>query len=266
MCKNEKHAKRTKCLFCYMVVKHFDNNIDKAREAYKSALLENLGVPGGSVQASTGWLNARRRYITASDVASVMDNNDRFKSCSELVYFKSFPKEDTFVDNECTKWGKKWESEALHQYELNTGHIVYQVGLLRHQQHPDLLAGSPDALTLCGRLVEVKCPYKRSIPRSGPSTRKIPSYYQDQVLTLMTILNMRRADFVQFRPQGYGLQGKIRPKREQQLLITPFSITKEKLRQYENDLIDRLRNVVYPQIENTKSSNGFAKSLFFSTQ
>ena len=66
-------------------------------------------------------------------------------------------------------------------------------GLLRSQvEGQSHLAGSPDGITCCGRLIEVKCPASRKII---PGV--IPKYYLPQIELLMHITGIRVTDFIQ---------------------------------------------------------------------
>ena len=65
-----------------------------------------------------------------------------------------------FKGNKFTQHGQLMESAALERYEVETGHTVESFGLLVSEKEP-WLGGSPDGITSCGRLIEVKCPYFR---------------------------------------------------------------------------------------------------------
>ena len=54
------------------------------------------------------------------------------------------------------------------------------------------IAGSPDGITHCGRLVEVKCPVSRQIIPG-----LVPKHYRSQIELLMHIAELDVADFVQ---------------------------------------------------------------------
>eukprot|EP00741_Cyanophora_paradoxa_P001443 tig00000492_g1395.t1 len=91
--------------------------------------------------------------------------------------------------------GQRYEAEAAAEYESRSGQICLQFGLISHPD-PELawLGGSPDRVTLAGRLVEIKCPYKRAI------THQCPKHYYGQVQILLECLDLEVCDFVQYRP------------------------------------------------------------------
>jgi hypothetical protein len=56
------------------------------------------------------------------------------------------------------------------------------------------IAGSPDGITASGRLIEVKCPFRRR------PTGVVPAHYVHQIQTLMHILHIAVCDFIEFVP------------------------------------------------------------------
>lgn len=151
--------------------------------------LRNLEVT--QAQRTTEWFEARKQCVTASELASVLGQNPY---CSKL---ETLRKKLGISGNESTSFacqhGIDNEDRAIKLYERKTGHKVMAFGLLRSpaegQQH---LAGSPDGITHCGRLVEVKCPVKRKIEPG-----KVPAHYRSQIELLMHLTGIRMADFVQ---------------------------------------------------------------------
>ena len=55
---------------------------------------------------------------------------------------------------------------------------------------------SPDGITASGKLIEVKCPFKRK------PTEEIPLHYKYQIQFLMHILRLPECDFIQYIPEG----------------------------------------------------------------
>ena len=145
-------------------------------------------------QRSAGWLNARNNALTSSDVATVLGENPYATRIS--VLHKKLNPSRRFFGNVATEHGQKYEDEALRLYEKREGRTVISFGLLFHPRK-DLkwLGGSPDGITTCGRLLEIKCPYRRQIGDGA-----IPPHYMAQVQTLMAITGLEVCDFVQYRP------------------------------------------------------------------
>jgi putative phage-type endonuclease len=219
------------CLACNAyVAKYGKGDLTQAKMRFELKYLSHLAVPYAQEQRTPGWYKARRDYITASDVPTVCGNN-AYKSVSDLLLEKWYPdnpkvqeQKAQLANNPAIQWGNHYEDEALEAYCHKTGHIVIQTGLLCNKDTNPLIAGSPDGVTLCKRVVEIKCPYTRSIPKSGKGLTQIPRHYEDQVKTCMSILRFKNCDFIQYRPKGYGLKGRVDPKRGRELLIIPYKM------------------------------------------
>jgi len=111
-------------------------------------------------QGTAAWLDLRKLKLTASDFPAVLGQNPYNSRAGVMRSKRGFGK--GFSGNVYTEWGNKYESEALEAYcsEKDKQAILY--GLYTHAQH-EFLAGSPDAITLDGILVEIKCPLRRKI-------------------------------------------------------------------------------------------------------
>jgi hypothetical protein len=182
-------------------------------------------------QGSAAWLNARWYFLNASIGGVPLGIYPKgWKTISGLFFEKMLPPgavQDTF--NVHMKRGHDNEDVALYVYEQKTGRFVLDFGMLLHhhlydvmpaewtaQQWFDLVlkqqtcpawfdkefwnthiapynwyAGSPDGVTLCGRLIEIKCP--KTLYRGG-----IPPYYNIQVQINMEVMNLEVCDFVQY--------------------------------------------------------------------
>lgn len=153
-------------------------------------------------QRSKEWFTLRESVITASDAGSALGLNF-FKSRDQFIlekcgYFRvdgklveCDKKPDT--SSEATRYGCLHEDEARDVYVARTGEKVHEIGLVRHPVHT-WLAGSPDGITESGKLLEIKCPFKKKI-----RAEIIPTYFV-QVQLLMEILDLELCDFVQYRP------------------------------------------------------------------
>lgn len=154
-----------------------------------------LRGPQGLPQRSQAWLDAREKLITASEVASALGEN---KYQSQRAYIKQKAGHTPrFRGNAATRWGTLMEPTAQALYERHTGRKLIEMGLVPHPKHA-ILAGSPDGITLCGRLVEIKCPPKRDIGDGS-----VPDHYMPQIQLLLDILNLDVCDFVQYKPPQF---------------------------------------------------------------
>lgn len=109
----------------------------------------------GTTQKSQDWLDVRRRFLTASDVAAVTTKSGNGYKTAPHVILEKMGIGPKFEGNEATRHGEAYEDEAIRIYEEQTGRRVYQFGLLFHPTIEGL-AGSPDGITECGVLIEVK--------------------------------------------------------------------------------------------------------------
>lgn len=153
---------------------------------------ELLKGPQGLAQRSQAWLDARENLITASEVASALGEN-KYQSQRAYVRQKA-GHTPRFRGNAATQYGTLMEPTAQSLYEKQTGRKMIEMGLVPHPRH-NFLAGSPDGITLCGRLVEIKCPPKRDIGDGS-----VPQHYMPQIQLLLDILHLDVCDFVQYKP------------------------------------------------------------------
>lgn len=144
-------------------------------------------------QRSDEWHARRRNKITASMVASVCGDNPYESRLSALK--KKVGVEKAFQGNAATRHGTLLEPVAIEIYERMTNEKVLEFGLMNSlNSDEDYLAGSPDGITASGRLIEVKCPFRRK------PTGVVPPHYVHQIQTLMHILHIAVCDFIEFVP------------------------------------------------------------------
>lgn len=158
---------------------------------YHSQVLKLLSLPPGPPQKSEEWLENRKDKLTSSDISAPLGKNI-YKSYYQLLVDKC--KGSTFTGNIHTRWGEKYEDEAIEVFSKEYDKKVELFNLIEHPTIP-WLGGSPDGITRDGILLEVKCPHKRKIVPG-----KIPDYYLPQVLMNMEICELDKAAFIEYRP------------------------------------------------------------------
>ena len=149
--------------------------------------LRQIEVPGD--QGSKEWLDNRLGVLTASEMDGILAGRRASLLRKAGV--------ERFAGNKFTEHGNRYEPVACARYEQTTGHVVAHFGLWIDRDRLDPAApvgGSPDGVTLCGRLLEIKCPFSRKI------TGVIPEHYVAQVQLLMHVAQLAECDFVEFRP------------------------------------------------------------------
>lgn len=150
-------------------------------------------------QRTPEWYAKRRDHLTASLMATVCGANPYETQVTALR--RKTGLEPSFQGNEATDHGNRYEMEAIEKYERTTGAKCIEFGLLESlNEGEEYLAGSPDGITTCGTLIEVKCPLRR-VP-----TSRVPDHYVFQIQFLMHTLRLDRCDFIQYVPEGHLTQ------------------------------------------------------------
>ena len=144
-------------------------------------------------QRSPEWFAQRNNAVTASDIPTVLNENE-YKSQWSLLLDKCNSNLRPFVGNEATRWGTHYEDIAIEKYSEIRSKKVLSFGLLIHRDY-DWLGGSPDGITTDGILLEVKCPLKRKIVMG-----EVPEHYLSQVLLNLEICDLEMGHFIEFIP------------------------------------------------------------------
>ena len=140
-------------------------------------------------QRSPEWFEKRKTLVTASEMATVLCQNP-YESRVTLLKKKIGITSNT--SNMYTQHGNQTEDIACKKYEEITGHRVIPFGLWQSKEYPGI-GGSPDGVTACGRLIEIKCPVSRTIIPGC-----VPEHYKAQLQTLMFVSGLKICDFVQY--------------------------------------------------------------------
>jgi hypothetical protein len=155
-------------------------------------------------QKSPAWLKKRLTGVTGTDFDTIANGSPQAK---EVLVMKKIGKPYVpFTGNKMTEHGVKYESEAIEKFKVLYPHITVHedVSMIEHVDHPDDLFFSPDGVTACGSLIEVKCPYSRPINGS------IPRNYISQIQFGMNVMNSYGPDighscfFIQYKPRNFG--------------------------------------------------------------
>lgn len=173
-------------------------------------------------QKTKEWFSLRRNCMTASDAASCLKkipdvcqayitefNIKESIGTSELKYCNPYSNENEFIlkknghskfeGNVATQWGVKYETAACRFYESLSQDKVLDFGLMFHK-YIDWLACSPDGITEDGRMLEIKCPYKRTI--SGIP----PIYYWIQCQFQLEVCDLDICDFIECKMMNITLE------------------------------------------------------------
>jgi len=168
-------------------------------------------------QRSDAWFEQRKGRLTSSDAGTALGINP-YQKPVELL-FKKCGAGEPFTGNVATLHGQKYEDEAIEKYCQAMGKRNYEFGLIdfnavvreddnhANQKYPGgigWMAGSTDGIAEDVRgledlvVLEVKCPYRRKIIHGT-----CPEYYLPQVQLNMAILNINKADFIEYIPANH---------------------------------------------------------------
>ena len=121
----------------------------------------------GIKQRTEEWYNERKKIITATDVATILECNPYMKK-SELLQNKITNKE--IIENDIIKWGIDYEDSVIKFYNELKNKQIDEIGLIIHNDYK-WLGASPDGIINNNKLIEIKCVWTRNI------TNEIPLIY-----------------------------------------------------------------------------------------
>ncbi len=175
-------------------------------------------------QRSENWKQKRKNMLTGTDVPSLLmktpticepyvnDFNllDQFdfkhnEPCNPYqkavdVFSKKCGLGEAFSGNEATRWGNKYEPIATLLYEAIQETNVHEFNLVHHPTIP-WLGASPDGMTDEGKLIEIKCPYRRKNVSGLPSIG-----YWIQMQVQLEVCDVDVCDFMECEFSEYQYQ------------------------------------------------------------
>lgn len=150
-------------------------------------------------QRSQEWYDVRKLMVTASDIATVINDNPYQKSIAVLR--KKCGYDDKFTGNKFTEWGVKYEEIANMIYQVDYNTKVIEFGLIQHP-YISFLGASPDGITVDGIMLEIKCPYVRKLD-PNKDHEGVPHYYWVQVQIQLEVCELEYCDFQQCELKEY---------------------------------------------------------------
>jgi putative phage-type endonuclease len=158
-------------------------------------------TPVDAPQGSQDWLQARVGRLTASRYTDVLAKPETAAYRGYLLQIVTErltqqSQESGFV-NEAMQWGTDTEPLARAAYEVDTGDVVTECGLILRD---DWIAGSPDGLIGDEGLIEIKCPRSTThidwIDAGG-----LPAKHKPQVQGLLLVTGRKWAHFCSYDPR-----------------------------------------------------------------
>lgn len=106
-------------------------------------------------QHSEKWYQVRKGLVTASEVGSILGTNP-YKNRKQLLMGKvGMGDEMGRFGQTATAWGNFHEDLAADRFAQLYGMELIHFGLFLHQEHA-WIGASPDRVTKCGKLLEIK--------------------------------------------------------------------------------------------------------------
>jgi putative phage-type endonuclease len=152
-------------------------------------------------QGSDAWLAQRAGRMTASRYTDVLAKPETAAYRNYLLQIVTerltrLPQESGYV-NDAMQWGTDTEPLARAAYEVDTGDVVTECGLILRD---DWIAGSPDGLIGDEGLIEIKCP-RSTTHIDWIDTGRLPAKHKPQVQGLLMVTGRKWAHFVSFDPR-----------------------------------------------------------------
>ena len=136
-------------------------------------------------QRSPEWFEMRKNAISASDIATAINENP-YEKRNKFILYKAGVLVKEYKSNIYTEWGVKYEPIAQDIFKHCYNVELDEVSLIPHNTI-SFLAASPDGIIRNkdnGYLIEIKCPYTREI-KGNP-----PKYYWHQVQLQLEVCNL----------------------------------------------------------------------------
>ena len=158
-------------------------------------------------QGTPEWLQARVGRVTASKINAVMANGrDGKPSATRAAYMGELiaqrltgQYEENGYTNADMQRGTELEPFARAAYEVQTGVMVDEVGLVLHPEN-DWFGASPDGVVGSDGLLEIKCP-KTHIHIAYMLAGKPPAEYVPQMAWQAACCDRKWVDFVSYDPK-----------------------------------------------------------------
>ena len=160
----------------------------------KLVVLKALELPE---QRSEEWYKIREGILTASSLADAIGEG-HFSTKDQLLIQKcGGPRGD--IPFHIVEWGVMYEPVATKFYELMNDLTILEFGLVPHPEFkifgasPDGICDSDSSPDYIGRMLEIKCPWKRQF------TKEVPRHYWMQMQGQLESTNLEECDFLQVK-------------------------------------------------------------------
>ena len=151
-------------------------------------------------QGTQEWLDSRAGRITGSRVGAILGLSP-FASRDDVMrqmVREYHGAEREFKGNIATEWGNDHEDKAIALYEAETGALVISTGF---HTLDEMLGASPDGLVGSDGMIEVKCPYSKTI-----KTLAEQPHYAAQIQMELLCADREWCDFVTWTPSEMNIE------------------------------------------------------------
>lgn len=152
------------------------------------------------LQRTDDWHEQRRGRITGSQAGALLGLSPYQTQAQAIRAWVRHAKgaESEILDNPAFAHGRRHERAAQLAMMRHAGITINDCGFLTYE---DWLGASPDGLTDCNRVVEIKCPFSwGKNPSPLPKALKDQPHYYAQVQLEALCANADGAIFAQYRP------------------------------------------------------------------
>ena len=205
-----------------------------------------------TLQQNEEWFQARRGKFTGSNFKYLI-NKGRGKEFTEqgYTYIRKVVAErmcsyEFESSNNACEWGKSKESDAINQYELDTGYTIEESGFILHDEY-DFAGCSVDGLIVGeSGIIEVKSPYNpANFIRYATDLSYIEKEHKAQIQGNMWVMESDFCDFIAFDPRN-----------EIRIFIHRFGRDEEYIKKLEdrvvlaNQIAEEMYNdIIHPNVE-----------------
>jgi len=170
----------------FNVLNYFNEIVLSGEDIIKNKqIIKKLDQAPQFEQRSPEWFAMRETMITASDMATAIEENP-YQRPFDLIKKKCHI--TGYQPNKYTEWGVKYEPVADLVYEYKFKKKIKEYGLLKHDTI-SMIGASPDGITPDGIMVEIKCPFCRII------TGIVPHYYWIQIQIQLEVCDLEWCHF-----------------------------------------------------------------------
>lgn len=158
-------------------------------------------------QGSEKWHMERVGKVSGSRIVDILATISKGEAAARRDYriekvaerLTGLPTEVGYISKEMT-WGNEQEPRARAAYEVATGNIVQQVGLVIHPTIENAVSSPDGLIPSCNAGIEIKAP-KTATHLNTLESGKIPTQHLPQLAWLQSAAGLDWVDYVSWDPR-----------------------------------------------------------------